>query len=218
LFATAATYGRLAADNEFVACRSSGINLHVLFLPTIALSLFSAAVTFAFWNYMIPGIVQHLDELVATDAGSLVRQRLKSPRGLALGRGLRLTAGELTEDADHPGRLVLTDVVFVELDGQEWTRYGSARELGINIELEKDPPMVSARLAGVSLFDRGDNRFVDLAEQVVPPSELQRVLKLAEGKGVVPVFILLHQFRPVFPDGSHQLPHEARRTDAGHIL
>ncbi len=35
LFSAAATYGRISADNEFVACRSSGINLHVLFLAPL---------------------------------------------------------------------------------------------------------------------------------------------------------------------------------------
>ena len=42
LFSAAATYGRLSADNEFVACRSSGINMHTLFLPTVVLSVVSA--------------------------------------------------------------------------------------------------------------------------------------------------------------------------------
>lgn len=175
LFAAAATYGRLAADNEFVACRSSGINLHVLFLPTVVLSLFSAAVTFGFWNYMIPGIVQHLDELVATDAGSLVRHRLNSRRGLALGKGLRLTARDVIDDPSRPGHLRLNDVVFIELDGQEWARYGAAQALDIHVQMEATPPVVSARLAGISLFDRRNHRFVDLAEQVLPQTELPTI-------------------------------------------
>jgi len=61
LFSAASTYGRLSADNEFVACRSSGINIHVLFMPALVLSLFSALVTFVFINFVIPGMVRNLN-------------------------------------------------------------------------------------------------------------------------------------------------------------
>ena len=81
LFSASATYGRLSADNEFVACRSSGINMHVLFLPTLALGLASATVTFLFINFLIPGMVRNLNEFVAMDVGAMIQQRLKRPRG-----------------------------------------------------------------------------------------------------------------------------------------
>ena len=55
LFSATVTYGRLSADNEFVACRSSGINMHVLFLPTVVLSFVSACVTFVLINFVMPG-------------------------------------------------------------------------------------------------------------------------------------------------------------------
>jgi len=42
--------------------------------------------------------------------------------------------------------------------------------------LESSPAMVSARLIGVSFFDRNANQFVDLAEQVIPPSALPAML------------------------------------------
>ena len=41
LFSATITYGRLAADNEFTAVRSGGINIHVLFLPCLLISLVS---------------------------------------------------------------------------------------------------------------------------------------------------------------------------------
>ena len=45
LFGAAATYGRLSADNEFIACRASGINILRLFLPAGLIAVFCAAVT-----------------------------------------------------------------------------------------------------------------------------------------------------------------------------
>ena len=71
LFSAAATYGRLSADNEFVACRSGGINLHVLFLPALVLSLAAAAVTFTFTNFAIPGMVRNLNTFIAGDVGAM---------------------------------------------------------------------------------------------------------------------------------------------------
>ena len=92
LFGAAATYGRLSADNEFVACRSSGINLHVLFFPTLVLSLVSAGLSFGLTNFVIPGMVRNLEELVKADIGMLAQQRLNRPSGLSLGRNHRITA------------------------------------------------------------------------------------------------------------------------------
>lgn len=176
LFSAAATYGRLAADNEFVACRSSGINLHVLFLPALILSVFSAGATFAFWNYMVPGVIEHLDELVAKDAASFIRRRLNQPRGIALGPGFRISADDVLTDPEHPERLILTDVVFVELQGEEWSRYGTARRLDVTIDLDASPTTVAARLVGVSFYDHQARRFVDLAEQTIPPTALPAML------------------------------------------
>ena len=52
LYAATVTYGRLSADNEFVACRSGGINIHLLLLPTLVISLVSAACSFFFINFL----------------------------------------------------------------------------------------------------------------------------------------------------------------------
>ena len=38
LYACANVYGRLVADNEFDACKASGINIHRLLAPAMALS------------------------------------------------------------------------------------------------------------------------------------------------------------------------------------
>src|SRR5690349_12544578 len=40
LFACAMVYGRLAADNEFDACRASGVNIFRLLIPAMGLSVF----------------------------------------------------------------------------------------------------------------------------------------------------------------------------------
>src|SRR3990172_12185301 len=134
LFSAAATYGRLSADNEFVACRSSGINLHVLFLPTVVLSLASAIVTFAFINFLIPGMVRNLNEFVGADVGALIQQRLNRPRGITLGGRYRIYADDSAVDLAQSNRVVLSRVAFVEVDGEEWVRYGTARQVNLRFE------------------------------------------------------------------------------------
>jgi len=172
LFSAAAAYGRLSADNEFVACRSSGINMHVLFLPTVVLSLFSAAVTFGFINFLIPGMVRNLNEFIATDVGALLQQRLNRPRGITLGGRYRIHADDSTVDASGSNQVVLRRVAFVEVDEDEWVRFGTAREVNLNFERDEQRIRFSGRMSGLSFYDRRAARFADLEEQTVPPNEL----------------------------------------------
>ena len=60
LFSAAATYGRLAADNEFVAIRASGITSHRMLIPCVVISLVSGILTFAVFNLVIPRFFKEL--------------------------------------------------------------------------------------------------------------------------------------------------------------
>lgn len=60
IFAATITYGRLAADNELVACRAAGINVHTTFLAAILLSVFVALCTTLSVNVLIPRFVDHM--------------------------------------------------------------------------------------------------------------------------------------------------------------
>ncbi len=172
LFSAAATYGRLSSDNEFVACRSGGINLYILFLPTVVLSLASAIITFAFINFLIPGMVRNLNAFVGADVGALVQQRLKRPRGLTLGGPYRIYADESSIDLAQSDRVALSRVVFVEVEGEEWVRYGSAREVNLRFERDEVRLRAAGTMSGLSFYDRRAGRFADLAEQNIPPYEL----------------------------------------------
>lgn len=178
LFSAASVYGRLSADNEFVACRSSGINLHVLFIPAIALSLLSAGVTFTFTSFVIPGMVRNLERFLSGDIGALVKQRLDRPRGITLGGKYRITADEIAVNVGPDNDVVLGGVAFVEIDGEDWSRYGTAREVRLSFHREvseADGPklQVSGRMLDLSFYDRKDKRFYEeavriLAQNTVP--------------------------------------------------
>jgi lipopolysaccharide export LptBFGC system permease protein LptF len=172
LFSAAATYGRLSGDNEFVACRSSGINIHVLFLPCVVLSLLSAGVSFAFTNFVIPGMVRNLNEFIGADVGTLIRQRLDRPRGLTLGGRYRIHADECVTDPVDPGRLTLRGIAFVEVEGDQWVRFGTARELRVGIDRNEADFQVSGALAGMSYYDRKADQFVEVDQQTIASSRL----------------------------------------------
>jgi len=178
LFASAATYGRMAADNEFVACRSGGINIITLFLPAVGLSAFAAIVTFAFSSFVIPGMIRNLNELIGADLGKIIQQRLNRPRGLTLGGPYRIFADQTRVDSSRPDFISLERVAFIQSDGDEWVRYGTAEEVRLDFRREENRIQVSGNMIGASFYDRRDRTFggagdMDLAarslDTLVPP-------------------------------------------------
>lgn len=178
LFSAASTYGRLSADNEFVACRSSGINIHSLLLPALAMSVLSAGSSFALLNFVIPGMVQHLNALVGADVTKIIEQRLSRPKGMALRDGtLRLCADQwrVAPGADA-NSVDLGGVVFVEVDEESWTRFGTVQRVNFRYERGEDRIRVSGRLMGVSFFDRRTSDFGEMAEWDIPRNEFPLAL------------------------------------------
>ncbi|MFQ5412960.1 MAG: LptF/LptG family permease [Phycisphaerae bacterium] len=198
MFAATSTYGRLSADNEFVACRSGGINIHGLLLPSVVLSLISASITFGAINYVIPGMVRNLNALIVADIPRFIEQRLHRPRGMTLGGNYRIYADNTSIDASDPDAITLRRVAFVELDGDEWVRFGTAR--AVRLELTRDraatPPAgtgaaaetprsaidavagIRTELFGLSCFDRRADYFWDLERQRIGKDKLPPTLPL----------------------------------------
>ncbi|MCH8146845.1 MAG: LptF/LptG family permease [Planctomycetes bacterium] len=159
LFSAAATYGRLSADNEFVACRSSGINMHLLFLPTVVLSLLSAIVTFALINFVIPRMVRNLNEFVGADVGTLIQRRLSRPRGLTLNSKFRIHAERSEVDPENANRIILHRVSFIKTAGEEWAVVGAAQQVQLDFERRGQGYRAAATLYDVTAFDREKGQF-----------------------------------------------------------
>ena len=77
LFATTITYGRLAADNELVAARAAGINVHRLFLSAILLSIFVASFTLISANLVIPKFMTQIKYFALTNVRDFAFNRLR---------------------------------------------------------------------------------------------------------------------------------------------
>lgn len=172
LFSAAATYGRLSADNEFIACRSAGINLYVLFLPAIVLSVLSASITFVFINFVIPGMVRNLNEFIGADVATMIERRLHRPRGITLGGKFRIYADNTHMDASDPRHITLERVAFVEVEDENWVRYGTARSVQLSFDTDGVQRWVAGRMTGLSFFDSKANRFTDLETQAIRSTRL----------------------------------------------
>ena len=76
LFAATITYGRLAADNEFVAARAAGVNIHRLFLAAGLLAVFVALFTGLSVNLVIPGFMKRIEYFARGNVRDMAYQRL----------------------------------------------------------------------------------------------------------------------------------------------
>lgn len=168
LFSATVTYGRLSADNELVACRSGGINIHELFLPTMVISLVSATLSFIFINFMIPGMVRNIDQFVAADLPRIIKTRLSSPERLSLNRDRFTMFAETAsietpdpESTDENVKLRLGGVAFVMMDDDNWTRLGTARNVEVGFDSSDGSPVITGDMYDLSLYDIKDGRYID---------------------------------------------------------
>ncbi len=152
LFAAASTYGRVSANNELTACRSSGINIHILFLPALLLSLLAALVTFVLFNFLIPSMVMNLEKLLMPDLKTIIENRLNRSRGLGLGN-LRIFADDTTVDVSNPNLVELTGVVFVETDDEDWERFGTVGRVVFQMDESEKSFSASATLIDLNYYD-----------------------------------------------------------------
>jgi lipopolysaccharide export LptBFGC system permease protein LptF len=77
LFSVTMVYGRLSADNELLACRAAGINVHTTLLSAFLLSVFVTCFTLLMGGFVIPGFVQRLEDFVRSNVGDFVAQHLR---------------------------------------------------------------------------------------------------------------------------------------------
>ncbi len=115
LLAATVNYGRLAADNEISACKSSGIGLWTLVYPALALALLVGIVTLLLAFHVIPTYTQKFDSIITADAESILYRNIEKQGNLdRLSKGYRIHA-----DYAYPDQHCLTGVVLYKMDGKE---------------------------------------------------------------------------------------------------
>lgn len=181
LFACAMVYGRLAADREFDACKASGINIFRLLLPALGLSVFTAAFTFVFANYMIPRFIEQLDAIVKGDIQRVVYQALKT-RGYGKFEGYYLHADQthLFDDGPELKTILIKNAAFIQFERDELTRCGTAE--AAQFDFSTDPASRTATLGAtlkkVRLLDLNREQLFEDEERPFTPVGLRTEMKL----------------------------------------
>lgn len=182
LISTALTYGRISADNEFVACRSSGINIHRLFAPAVTISVFTAAFTFSFSNFIIPEFVRGLDIIIREDIHKMVSSELHRHGHLAFQKYIMHVdriQGDEGMSAEGQANIFIEGGAFIELSStrDEVTRFGTVKSAVINFDNSGSSPKVRADLNRVRGYDRERKEFFEEAHQAIGPFLIPKTLQ-----------------------------------------
>jgi len=182
LFSAAMVYGRLSADNEFDACRASGVNIHRLFAPAVLLALLTGTFTFSFSSFVLPRYAERLNQTLRDDLQNMQRvvlRRLRTEGRIDFMKKYVLSADSAMERrspdsaaADEPRQVIeLRGASFIELDEGKPVRLGTAPI--VTFLFRSDPvtrdPFVYARLHDLRLFDQERNQFHQMGDQRLGP-------------------------------------------------
>jgi len=181
LFACAIVYGRLAADNEFDACKASGVNILYLLAPALTLSIATAAFTYTFTNHLLPTVAEQLEKMVRRDLQKLVYQAL-STRGYLKHGGYILHADKTylhDQEADFK-TIQIQRAAFLELEDGKLMRCGTAAEARVDFTtaVEGGIPTVSASLTKIRSFDVRRNQFFDFESQPFDPMQIPQEVEV----------------------------------------
>jgi lipopolysaccharide export LptBFGC system permease protein LptF len=84
LFAGALVYGRFASDNEFDACRATGISVLMLVYPGLALAIMVAIANLLLSFYVMPVFVRRAEQSLKADAKQILFRNIQRRRFYAL--------------------------------------------------------------------------------------------------------------------------------------
>lgn len=189
LFACAMVYGRFAADNEFDACKASGINIHRLLAPAFVLSICTAAFTFSFANYVLPSFIERLEAIVRADIQKVITQALTTRGYFKYGPYVlhaqraepyepQLPASDQEPPADRAASaskgLYIQDAAFLMIEKDQLVRCGTAETVQVEFLMGKgaETPMVTAEMVQVVALDLTHNQLYQWPRQPFSPMEL----------------------------------------------
>jgi lipopolysaccharide export LptBFGC system permease protein LptF len=111
LFATTVVYGRLAADNELVACRAAGISFLSIGLPAIVLGLTVALVSLLFLCFIVPVFTLKVEKVIYSNLAEIIANQVDRTHQIKFGKDTTIFAQEAAvapTDAKHPNDQIVS--------------------------------------------------------------------------------------------------------------
>ncbi|MCZ6817150.1 MAG: LptF/LptG family permease [Planctomycetota bacterium] len=185
LFSATITFGRASADNEIAACRAAGVNVQRLLLTPFLLGLLVTGLTYVSWNYVIPKLFDRIESLTRRDLPSIVLGQFERGKPLVYGN-FRICAEEFEELKDDrlPEKaeenhtyLYLSGVTFLQLQDEQFVRYGTSDYTLIDFDSSQRNPCVTAVLYGVHAYDVIHGQEHRVERQDIPTREFPFPIK-----------------------------------------
>src|SRR5438552_4597263 len=104
LFATTVVYGRLAADNELVACRAAGLSFFSIGVPALVLGLIVALVSLLFLCFIVPVFTLKVEKVIYSNLAQLISNQIERTHQIKFQDTTIFAQEALVEPADpkHP--------------------------------------------------------------------------------------------------------------------
>jgi lipopolysaccharide export system permease protein len=169
LFATCVVYGRLSADNEILAIKSSGVNVIKVVRPGLLLGLAMSAATMGLYYRIIPYTHRLLREMIFNDAEELLYSLLKK--------------NGMISHSQLPYSMYVKGVQGKKLLSPVFKRKGpdgqpdvvaSAREAELRVNIRKKLVIVKMRFGVASSADGSRAYFEDKDFEVPLPTKLDK--------------------------------------------
>ncbi|MHC5059908.1 MAG: LptF/LptG family permease [Planctomycetota bacterium] len=123
LFAAALTYGRFASDNEFDACRASGISLITLIYPGLCLAIAVAITTLVLSFHVVPAFVHRAEKAIKANAKQILFRNIDRKGYYTLpDSNFRIYADQAITDED-----TLNGVIVSKSEGANITKLVTAK-------------------------------------------------------------------------------------------
>ena len=130
LFATSLVYGRIAADNEFDACKASGISPAMLFYPGLVLAIIVSIANLILSFHVVPVYVHRAESAMKADAKQILFRNIQRQGYYCLPGGqLRIYADAV--DVKHSGIL---GVVIIDADRTLDKKLTTAESATVNFD------------------------------------------------------------------------------------
>jgi len=134
VFAASITYGRFASDNEYDACRASGISVHSLALPGIVLAVIVAISSLLLSFYIVPSYIDKAERSVQANAREIIFRSLER-NGFYKDRGDKF---EILADVVLPEKNRLLGVNILEFRNRVASWLVTASQADVNIETHRN--------------------------------------------------------------------------------